>query len=367
MGRRGKRHGLAIGVAFATGLVGGAGCIPIGAFACNQDTECGPDGFCEEGGYCSSVDESCPSQRRYSRYAPGDIAERCVELDAADTGGTTMGASSDGGGSSGPPPGNGSSSDDGPVRETDDSSSGDIGPASACLPSGRDPTEPLLLYDFCEGEGTSVESITEVKLELQFEKGTIGDGFNWVPDGLLLDGDTTDAHTALRSHEPTFGRLDACRDGGEVTLEVWATPLSDSQGGPTGIVTLGPPEGSSGVDLGLFMNPDWSVPGYVASLRTTEDDLRMDWAGTPYLKPNHLVLVHEVGATTLYLDGQVLVTEPHAGDLSGWNPNYDFVLGNLSSYDVRNWRGTFHMVALYCEALDAAQVLTNFEAGHRPA
>jgi len=284
-----------------------------------------------------------------------------VEDDGAQTTGSTsttddgVGTTTGGGSSGGPA-----------MRDTEDGSSEDSGIPSACLPEGRDPTTPVLLYDFCEGQGTSVESITDVKLELVFENGAIGDGFEWVDDGLLLDGDTTLAHTALRSFEPTFERLESCRESGEFTLEVWATPLHDSQGGPTGIVTLGGASGNAGVDVGLFMNPEWTEPGYVATLRTTDDDLRMDWLGTPYLQPNHLVLVHEGGSTTLYLGGEVLLTGSHAGDLSGWNPNFDLVLGNLSYYDVRNWQGTFHLVAIYCEALRPAQILANYEAGHRP-
>jgi hypothetical protein len=367
MSVRATARALAVGIAFAAALGAGASCVPIGAFACAQDTECGPSGVCEEAGYCASLDEACPSGRRYSRYAPSGIAERCVdEIEGETTGGTMIAsASADDDGTSAANE-SGTTAGDEPVR--DPSSTGaDTGSVSACLPEGRAEAEPVLLYDFCEGAGAEVESITQVKLALELENGTIGDGFSWVEDGLRLDGHPIDAHTALRSFEPTFGRLESCREGGEVTLEVWATPLQDSQGGPTGIVTLGPPMGGSDdVDLGLFMNPEWRVPGYVATLRTTEDDLRMEWPGTPYLAPNHLVLVHEAGTTTLYLDGEVLRSSPHAGDLSGWNPNFDLVLGNLSSYDVRNWRGTFHLVAIYCEALDPAQVLTNYQAGHRP-
>ncbi|MBC8069738.1 MAG: hypothetical protein IAG13_15480 [Deltaproteobacteria bacterium] len=226
---------------------------------------------------------------------------------------------------------------------------------------------PILLYDFCEGAGTSVESITDVKFELLFENGTLGDGFDWVDDGLLLDGHITEAHTALRSYEHAFERFEACRDGGRLTLEVWATPRIDSQGGPTGIAVLGPPPGvADSPNFGLFMNPEWAEPGYVAALRTSTGNGNMSWHGTPYLQPNHLVLVHDLGLDSLYLDGEVIATEPHDGDLSSWNPNHDLVLGNRSDNDVRNWQGTYHLVAVYCEALTSAQVMTNFAAGHRP-
>ncbi len=359
---RGRTTTRVAAIGIAVGVGSGASCVSTGAFVCNQDVECGADGICEESGYCSSLDADCPSGRRWSRYSPSDLADRCVEddgVDVTDTSTSTsttegIGTTTDDGTSSGPP-----------IRETEDGSSEDSGPASACVPDGRDPIAPVLLYDFCEGQGTSVESITEVKLELVFENGSIGDGFEWVEDGLLLDGDTTDAHTALRSFEPTFERLESCRESGEFTLEVWATPLYDSQGGPTGIVTIGDPVDPD-VDAGVFMNPEWEDPGYVATLLTSEGESRMEWLGTPYLQPNHLVLVREAGSTTLYLDGEVLMTTAQAGDLSVWNPNFDVVLGNLSYYDVRNWQGTFHLVAIYCEALSPAQILANYDAGHRP-
>ena len=59
-----------------------AGCVPLGNFACSDDEQCDPDGRCEEVGYCGYPDDGCASGRRFSRYAPDELAERCVE-DAA--------------------------------------------------------------------------------------------------------------------------------------------------------------------------------------------------------------------------------------------------------------------------------------------
>jgi Concanavalin A-like lectin/glucanases superfamily len=126
-----------------------------------------------------------------------------------------------------------------------------------------------------------------------------------------------------------------------------------------------PPGPADVLNFGIAMNPDWAVPGYVGVMRT-DAQLVLHWSETPLLRPSHLVLVHEAGLTLLYLDGEVIASMPQGGDLSDWNPNYDLMFGNYTYYDVRNWRGTFHLVAIYCEALDAARVVTNFEAGHRP-
>ncbi|MBL4684145.1 MAG: LamG domain-containing protein [Nannocystaceae bacterium] len=362
-----------IGLLAWAGAAVGAACIPIGSFACTDDAECGSGGWCEDTRFCSSRDDDCESGRRYSRYASTELASRCVQA-----GGTTGSLETDAGpqetvGPSDPsdgttrgPPG---VTDEGSTSTEDDTASTGTGdPASACIPPGRDAAEPVLLYDFCEGEGTVVSSITETDLDLEFENGAIGKGFTWVADGLRLDGDATAAHTAVRSSEPVFGRLQACIDSGEATLEVWATPLAASQGGPTGIVVLGPTGDGTGTDfdLALRMNPEWDVSGYVASFKTSESSALLEWIGTPFLTVNHLVLVHDAETTTLYLDGEVLASEAQTGSLSAWDPNFDLVLGNLTNYDVRNWRGTYHLVAIYCEALSLEQVQTNFAAGHRP-
>ena len=347
-----------------------AGCIPAGSFACAEDGECGPQGRCEAVGYCSVPDRNCASGRAYSRYSPRDLAQSCVD----EVAGGSSGAAEATGTTEDPDATLGSDSD--PAGQTSTSgaasseaSSGDDGLVSDCLAPGRDPAPPVLLYDFCEGMGASVQSITEATFPLEFENGALGDGFEWVEDGLLLNGDTFDATTALRSFEPVFDRLDACIESGEVTVEVWATPLSDSQGGPTGIVAIGTPEPNRpGTNVAISMNPQWKDSGYVAVVSTSESsEVSMPWLGTPLLRPNHLVLVHEAaGVDRLYLDGEEIVMQAHPGDLSSWNPNYDLVLGNKPNYDVRNWQGTYHLVAIYCEALSPSQVMTNFDAGHRP-
>lgn len=351
----------------ASGLL--LACIPVGSFPCSDDGECGPEGTCVEPGYCASTDERCDSGLRYSRYAPEGIAQRCVEPEPATTSTDTTGEPPDESTSTGEldpstgEPGTTTTGEDG--SSSSSGSTGDPGPSSDCLAPGRIPEWPLLLYDFCEGEGTEVASITEVDLPLAMEGGVPDMGFWWEPDGLRVNSGQ-DGTTALRSIEPVFDRLDPCRDGDEVTLEVWATPASESQGGPTRIVELGPTSGNGSANLSLRMNPEWAEPGYVGVVSAGGTPSGpLEWYDIPFLKPNHLVLVHGADVDTLYLDAEVIATRDNPGDLSGWNPNYDLVFGNQTDYEVRNWAGTYHLVALYCRALTPEEIQINFTAGPR--
>ncbi len=72
------------------GLVVLAACFGRPTFACEDAAQCvvGPvQGFCEDDGLCSYLDDVCPSGRRYSPYA-GELAEACVDDGTASTAGT---------------------------------------------------------------------------------------------------------------------------------------------------------------------------------------------------------------------------------------------------------------------------------------
>lgn len=55
-------------------------CTDSGSFACQDNDDCG-DGVCEVTGYCSFVDDSCDSGRRYGDLAEQGLAGQCVALD----------------------------------------------------------------------------------------------------------------------------------------------------------------------------------------------------------------------------------------------------------------------------------------------
>jgi hypothetical protein len=50
------------------------------------------------------------------------------------------------------------------------------------------------------------------------------------------------------------------------------------------------------------------------------------------------------------------------GTFASWNDTHHLYIGN-ESFEERPWAGTFHLVAIYSEALTTAEVIRNFKGG----
>ncbi|MFN0250966.1 MAG: RCC1 domain-containing protein [Kofleriaceae bacterium] len=58
-----------------------AACLERPIYTCDEWTDCGQAGACEPvAAACSFVDDTCPSNRRFSEFAPGDYRGACVEV-----------------------------------------------------------------------------------------------------------------------------------------------------------------------------------------------------------------------------------------------------------------------------------------------
>ena len=81
------------------GLLGG--CVQVGTFPCEQDSQCvldGREGICAAAGFCALPDDGCESGYRYhARGVPEDLAGQCAPLSAGES---TSGSVSTGEGSS---------------------------------------------------------------------------------------------------------------------------------------------------------------------------------------------------------------------------------------------------------------------------
>ena len=65
------------------------GCRSADTFECGEDRQCesaGITGTCETNGYCSFLDDTCPSGRRYGDLAGSGLAGVCVQEELASTG-----------------------------------------------------------------------------------------------------------------------------------------------------------------------------------------------------------------------------------------------------------------------------------------
>ena len=53
------------------------GCLRATQFVCDDNNDCGNDGFCEASGFCSFADGACEGGRRYGQES-GDVSGQCV-------------------------------------------------------------------------------------------------------------------------------------------------------------------------------------------------------------------------------------------------------------------------------------------------
>jgi hypothetical protein len=68
------------------------------------------------------------------------------------------------------------------------------------------------------------------------------------------------------------------------------------------------------------------------------------------------------GSATIYLDGENVRTGKVGGTLVNWDASYGLALAN-ELVDRRPWHGEYRLVAIYHQALSAAEVRRNFAIG----
>ena len=80
------------------GLALTTACLNFDPFACNDDAECvlgGEMGVCQPAGWCSYIDDTCPSGFRFEQHAGGGLGGQCVDPMADTSGPTTTAPTSD--------------------------------------------------------------------------------------------------------------------------------------------------------------------------------------------------------------------------------------------------------------------------------
>ncbi len=159
-----------------------------------------------------------------------------------------------------------------------------------------------------------------------------------------------------------FELLEACIDSGEVTVEVWTTPV-DAGRGPMWMFDL---SGATGTGIRVAQNTAWAELGLRGEAQTSAGIDTSLWNGVLFERPSHIVLARDQDGSRLYLDAEEVASTEAPGDLSEWNGNATLSIGGIPDVPQRYWYGTLHLVALYCDALAPAEVQQNFDAGHRP-
>ena len=214
----------------------------------------------------------------------------------------------------------------------------DAGPYATRVTSGL-----VGLWELEEDGGATVHDTTPSPLDL-----TIDDTsrVTWKPHALEL----TD-YVEITSGSTNFAKAKAACTS-EFTAETWVESAKNGENDYARIVWWGS-SSSRNLALGTYRDDTWW-----ASMHASEDLQQ----GSVTTSLTHFVGTRASdGTLTSYVNGTSVGTLGTSGGFS----DYPLTLGNVTGGG-RGFRGTLHLVAIYCRALTPAEVKTNFAAGADP-
>jgi hypothetical protein len=167
----------------------------------------------------------------------------------------------------------------------------------------------------------------------------------------------------------------AVQASNELTVEAWIEPAETVVDGPQRILTLSQSSSFQSLMLGQGRYATGEDSGtYVLRMRTSDYPADSDPSpvksgpNTVTVALTHLVFARDsIGVVRIYINGEQVADEFHTGDFSVWGVDSRHLLGIGNEYDgARQWKGTFHLLALYDRALDPDEIVLNYEVGSDP-
>ena len=238
----------------------------------------------------------------------------------------------------------------------------------------------VVLYDFKEGEDTIVHDRGPGEpLDLVIDEFDLDNLVEWLPEGGLAINIGTGPEGAggalpIQSTEPAMKIFEAIAgpDGSsEYTIEAWVRPeIPDLKSNISRIATYSANPSNRNFTLGTVTTGDQ----YVNRLRTL--DTGNNGSGGPGQlitsgrsvragQRQHVVFTRDdQGEETLFVDGQIVAGPRIVAEFDGlinWDPTYGLGIGNEFTVN-RKFNGTFHLLAIYEEALSAEDVTQNYGA-----
>lgn len=237
---------------------------------------------------------------------------------------------------------------------------------------------PVALYEFNESDGDAVLDSSGIAPPLDLvilDSGAV----ERLPGALRVE-----RATVIESLVTADKIVDACQASGEISVEAWIQPDHLLFNGPARVISLARDTMNADFTLGQALEP-WSRGSarYVFRLRTDQTTSvgEMDLGsynvlGTtplePGFSPRHgrtqVVFTRAGDQLCVYVDGTLA-----PGGCLSWSGVFDpWTLEKLTlanEWDIsrdryaRPWLGTYYRVAIYCQALSAAQVQQNYDAG----
>lgn len=226
-------------------------------------------------------------------------------------------------------------------------------------------TNLIALYEFKEGSGGVARDTSGVEPAANL---AIGEGTTWLSSyGLNVEEGRAIASGV--GSAKLYDRI-ASREHGthQYTVEAWITPSNITQEGPARIVTYSGNTSSRNFTLGQVL--------YNYDFRNRSINQEVDHNGTPGLQTydadqdaqprlQHVVITYDLyRGRRIHVDGRFTddIDEVAPGRLWNWDAGFVLVLGDENTSN-RNWEGRIHLVAIYNQALTAAQIEQNYEAG----
>ncbi len=213
----------------------------------------------------------------------------------------------------------------------------------------------VVLYDFSRTNGSIVKDVAGTGKPVDLKISSLSE-VRRKPGSLQIMGDTI-----IRANDSPQRMIDLIKRTQALTIEAWIEPADTKQSGPARIVTLS----RNGSNRNFTVGQDGNR--YDVRLRTTSTSTN----GIPSLtapaktvktKITHLVYTRaRNGKARLYLDGKLAQQTDVSGNFSNWD-SFQFALGNEQDNN-RQWRGTYHLVAVYNRDLSAKEVQQNYRVG----
>lgn len=242
-------------------------------------------------------------------------------------------------------------------------------------PAGRTETALIALYDFEEGEGTTVfNRLGDSALDLILQRGGVPlpDGtpsLDW-QDGYL----NISTATLVATTGPATAVTEAMQASNELTVEAWIRPAETtptlSGGSLARIVSLSVDTAARNFTLGQEgsgyrmrvrreTNPspgDLDPPNGIPAAQTPDD--------SAITALTHIVATYdETDTIRIYINGNESATLDAPGDFSDWVSSYRLTIGDELAGGTRAWLGEYHLVAIYAEALSPEAIEAHLRAG----
>ncbi|MCA9912941.1 MAG: putative Ig domain-containing protein, partial [Anaerolineae bacterium] len=231
---------------------------------------------------------------------------------------------------------------------------------------GRVTDNLLVPYTFDEATGNVVHDVGGVGTPLDLNIDT--------PANVTWGAGTLTVNTSANITSPAAASklYNALTATNAFTIEAWITPANNTQYGPTRVATYSGDKFNANFTFGQGGGSTDPRDIFVGRIRTTTTNSTGQpstdtAAGTANPVLTHVVLTRASdGTTRFYINGVLVQTGTAGGNLSNWNNSYRFGLANEFGSN-RPWLGTYHLLAIYEQALTPTEVGQNFDVGPEDA